>query len=353
MRKPILTPTINHRNFRLCKGKLESLGRMLPPETAILIVGPSHSGKSLLLGYLISSLLEHAFAKADPRHTPIIGFTAQTSREGRTAPKFALHELLEEVGHPFFQPNLLDGGKPTYRPSLRLDETFSLRALKQSLHIANVSLVAADDGHNLVRSKDESFKASLLESFKSLITPRTSLVMCGGYELAEVALAYRAHFASRVIIIHLPRYSDSETDHQEWLIALGEFSRSPLLRLANPDLLVSNSRKLLHECHGVIGLLEKRLVDAQANADARGADLSQQDLDETTPTTAAWDTIHNDIAKGESLLGTKVGAIELPPPPAHTELKATPNKNKKKRSTRLKRGPYERVPRRTQPAVKT
>lgn len=214
-------------------------------------------------------------------------------------------------------------------------------------------MVAGDDAHYLVRSKDESFRSSLLESFKSLVTPRTTLVLCGGYELAEVALAHRAHFATRVILIHLPRYSLDTGGEEEWLVVLAEFSRSPLLRLADPNLLVTNSRALLHDCHGVVGLLEKRLIDAQSNADARGAALSQVDLDETKPTAVAWQTIRNDILAGEALIGTKVGAIELPPESTRKEPKPKQRPRSNKQRTRTNRKPFERTPRRTRPVVKT
>ena len=353
MRKPILTEPLNHRNFALCKERLESLARMLPPESAILIVGPSHCGKSFLLAYFISFLLQSTFANSEPRYKPVIGFTAQTSREGRTAPKFALHELLEDVGHPFFQPHLLDGKESPYRPTIRYDETFCLRALKSALHAANVSVVVADDAHYLVRSKDESFKASLLESFKSLITPRTTLVMCGGYELADVALSHRAHFATRVIMIHLPRYQCTEVDQAEWLGVLGDFSRSPMLRLDDPDLLVSNSAKLLHECHGVVGLLEKRLIDAQALADARDTALSATVLEETRPTMSAWETIRNDIGKGESMLGMKIADVVPPTDLRRNEAVEKKPASRKQESAQTRRAPFERIPRRTQPAVKT
>lgn len=352
MRRPMLTDPLNHRNFNSCKSKLESLGMMLPPECVILIVGPSHCGKSFLLGYFVSFLLKNTFVHANPLHTPVIGFTAQTSREGRTAPKFALHELLEDVGHPFFQPQQIDGSNSLYRPSIRYDETFCLRALKSALHAAHVSAIVADDAHNLVRSKDESFKSSLLESFKSLVTPRTTLIMCGGYELADVALSHRAHFATRIITIHLPRYTDAEADREAWLGVLGAFSASKLLRLDDPDLLVRNSSRLLHECHGTIGIVEKRLIETQVLADARGTAISESLLEETRPLNSAWSTIRNDITKGEELFASKVAddvdlADKIKQGGQDETRKAD---GKSARTTR--RSPFERVPRRTQPDIK-
>ena len=350
MRRPILTDGLNHRNFSQAKAKLEALGRMLPPESVILIVGPSHSGKSFLLGYFVAFLIKQAFANADPRHKPVIGFTALTSREGRTTPKFALHELLEDVGHPFFQPHITEGIASPYRPSIRYDETFCLRALKSALHMANVSAVVGDDAHYLVRSKDENFRSALLESLKSLITPRTTLVLCGGYELADVALAHRAHFATRIFTIHLPRYMATPEDTEEMLEILAAFSRSPRLRLVDPDLLVRNVARFLHECHGTVGLVEKRLIDAQAVADAKNTLLSDDELEQTRPTQSAWSAIRNDIEKGEKLLSSLVTDEVQKVDPAKDETSRQPG-NAGNGKTR--RAPFERVPKRTQPDVRT
>ncbi len=361
MRKPMFGDAINHRNFKICLSQVLRLADLLPPETIILIVGPSHSGKSTLLGYLVAYLLKHVFTKCGPRERPIIGTTAQTSREGRTTPKFVLHELLEEVGHPFLQMAPVFNGNKLYTPALKFDETWSLRALKSALHAAGVRVVLIDDAHYLVRAKDEAFKSSLLESLKSLVTPITTLVLSGGYDLAEVALANRAHLSSRIITVHVPRYGDSEEDLEIWAGIIGNMSESSLISLDHPDLLLTNAEALRYDCHGDIGVLEKRLVKMLVAASAHGTSISADIIAETRPTSVEWNAMRLDIEKGETLLGTTVGVVEISDPEQNEETKTSKpdekgkngkgnqgdTKNKQSKNQR----PFERAPTRTQKAV--
>jgi energy-coupling factor transporter ATP-binding protein EcfA2 len=358
MRKPKLTDVIEHRNFRFCLDVLKGIFRLCPTEAAILLVGPTNGGKSQLLAYLVSFLIHEIYQGAGPNDRSVIGFSAMTTRQGHTTPKFALHELLEDVGHPFFQQEPISTeAAPLYRPAIKTDETFCLRALKGAFHSRNVKVAAVDDAHYLVRTKDEQYKASLLEAMKGVITPQTTLVLAGGYELAQVAMAYRTHFAERLLIVHLPRYGKNKSDTTEWRRVVATMGQSPKLRLRSPNLLTDEADRLRHECHGVVGILEKRLVLAQAFADACRTPISAKVLNQTRPTALQWETTEADIKRGEKLLGTRVELIDVPQSPnsitPSTSAKASGAGKHTKGTWKKGARPFERKPKRTQPAVRT
>lgn len=357
MRKPKLTGMVDHRNFRVCLNELKELFRLGPTEATVLLAGPTHAGKSQLLAYLASFLQTEIFRDADENDRPIIGCSAITTRQGRTAPKYVFQELLEDVGHPFFQIDPLSAGESLYKPAIRADETYSLRALKGAFHSRNVIVVMIDDAHYLVRAKDEEYKASLLEALKGLVTPRTTLLLVGGYELATVALAYRTHFAERLLVVHMPRYGKSKGDRDEWRRVVANFAESKALKFNPPTLLSDVADRLRFESHGVIGILEKRLIRAEAYAVARGERISLKVLNETRPVDVQWRATEADITTGEKLLGTRVGIIDVPmhtAPGASSGEPRPPDTHKRKRGNGIKKPrPFERVPRRALSAVHT
>jgi hypothetical protein len=361
MREPKLTGVIDHRNFRICRDELKELFRLCPTEAAVLLVGPTHCGKSQLLAFLVSFLEQAIYRDAGANDRPVIGLSAMTTREGRTTPKFALHELLEDVGHPFFQIEPFSTAEPLYRPAMRIDETYCLRALKSGLHSRNVRDIMVDDAHYLVRTKDEEFKASLLEALKGLVTPQTTLVLAGGYELASVAMAYRTHFAERLLVVHLPRYGGTRADAAEWRNIVATFARASKLHLVSPNLLSDMADRLRYECHGVVGILEKRLLRAQAYAAARGKRISVEVLDATRPPDVAWQTTEADILSGEKLLGTQVDVHDIPLSPVAPVAESQPSEatkakgNGRTKKTGTVRGmhPFERAPRRALAKVHT
>ena len=363
MREPKLTGVIDHRNFKICRHELKELFRLSPTESVVLLVGPTHCGKSQLLAFLVKFLGEDIYRDAGANDRPVVGLSAMTTREGRTTPKFALHELLEDVGHPFFQIEPISTAEGLYRPAIRTDETYCLRALKGALHARNVLVILVDDAHYLVRTKNEEFRASLLEALKGLVTPRTTLVLAGGYELANVAMAYRTHFAERLLVVHLPRYGKTRADVAEWRNIIAVFTQAMKSYLESPGLLDDRADRLRYECHGVVGILEKRLLRAQAYATARGEQISAKVLHATRPADVTWQATEADIVTGEKLLGTQVDVHDIPrsvnlsAPVPESKSSETPKAREKgqprKKSAARKPRPFERRPKRALPEVRT
>lgn len=299
--KPPLIDYVAHSSLMSCLNQAISFCRIDGGNSLLLIVGPSHAGKSALLSLLSRHLSAEVFSTDSPDYMHVIGATALTSREGRTTPKYIYSTLLEDLQHPLFYTDHLESSAD-YRPNIRFDETFLLRRLRSSMEARDTRFTMLDEGQYLVRAKDADFKASLLESLKSLVTPRSSLIMAGGYELAEVVLSARAHLAARTIVLHLSRYKNSPEDKEQWLAILKAYSVSSCLRLSQPDLLIRNADLLHEQCHGVVGMLEKRLIACKMRSESNDAAIDTAILTATAPSQNAWNTMQVDIAHGEEVL---------------------------------------------------
>ena len=324
--KPPLIDYVGHDTLMDCLNQAISFCRLDGGNSLLLIVGPSHAGKSALLSLLAGYLCTEVFPQQSPDLMHVIGATALTSREGRTTPKYIYSTLLEDLKHPLFYTEHLETPQD-YRPSIRFDETFLLRTLRRSMEVRDTRFTMLDEGQYLARAKDPGFKASLLESMKSLVTPSSSLIMAGGYELAEVVLSARAHLAARTIVLHVGRYKDTPEDKNHWLQILKAYSSSPSLHLSSADLLITHADLLLEQCHGVLGILEKRLIACKMRSEALGVPIDDAILAATTPSQHAWDTMRADIAHGEEVLAAYESSLASAARPTRT----TPKKKSRQR----------------------
>lgn len=340
--KPMFTSVLTHREFICALRQLNAIGRLRPQATIVIVTGPSNAGKSMLLRCFAEFLLNEVFPCVDKNFRPVIGASAQTSRDGRTTPKYMLSELLADLGSPLHDlQKLMSVG---YAAGRYLDETAYLRLLRHGMIACGTEYVLIDEGNFLVRTKDPLYKSSLVESLKGLVSSVTTLVLFGGYELLQAALTHRSHLASRKIVINLGRYKENPDDLSEWRGIIQRMSASPLLSLSDPNLLIDKARPLLVECHGVIGILEKRLIRCIAMAESQGSSITDEIIAATEPTQDEWDTIRNDIASGEKALRPRMreGATNRRPVPDSPQSGGKPKK---------KRGLADRAPKRCRMAT--
>jgi hypothetical protein len=176
-------------------------------------------------------------------------------------------------------------------------------------------------------------------------------------------MAYRTHFAERLLVVHLPRYGKTHADVAEWRKIVAVFTHATKSYLESPGLLDERAERLRCECHGVVGILEKRLLRAQAYAAARGEQISAKVLDATRPADVTWQATEADIVSGEKLLGTQVDVHDIPlsvnlsapvPESKSSEIpKAKGYGQPKKKIAARKLRPFERRPTRALAKVRT
>jgi len=177
------------------------------------------------------------------------------------------------------------------------------------MEVLNCRYVIVDEAQFMVRAKSEEFRASLVESIKSLVSYNRTAVLVGGYEVAKVVLEYREHLASRPTLIHLERYTATDEGLSAWRGILDVFAQSGHLRFATDHLLDNSAERLLEECHGQVGILQHRLVLARTRAAALGEKkITKTILEEVRPAAKQWRTIRSAVELGEAVVSTLVDA---------------------------------------------
>lgn len=301
-RSPKFTVVLAHKVYADCLKKLKQFVRLDRGGTLILITGPSEAGKTELLAFLAAHLMSDVFRDVQGGMLPVIGATALLSRDAKTSPKQLCKALLHDAGHPLYDLGKIAEANH-YRPSRRAAETDVQEDLRHTIRTRETAFVLVDDGQYLVRAKDEEYKADLVESLKSLVTPTSSLVLVGSYELAEIVLSRRSHVAARQVTIHLRPYgAKSPEDRSEWRRILREFNESKELAFESPTTLLAREHQLLLQCHGEVGILEKRLLDCAMSAAAAETRITPKIIDSCSPIQAEWDVVHADIQRGQSIL---------------------------------------------------
>lgn len=302
--KPKLTETLSHLNFELCAREMECFAEFGPGQL-IVVVGPSQVGKSMLLKLFVEFLVRDVYRNVPEGVLPIIGANANLARDGRTAPKYLYEMLLGDAGSPLHatQKVLEAAG---YRPTRVSSEHALLVALTRGLQALKTDYVLADEAQFMVRASSKAFQASLLESLKSLISFQRSAVLVGGYEFAKVLLEYREHLASRPMLIHLERYRSTDEGYTNWLKVLKAFSESRVLEFDHDEILLHLAEELLVECHGVIGILQQRLLRSMARAKATDTRISEKTIRSFRLKKGQWELLRAAIESGEETVNRLV-----------------------------------------------
>jgi len=334
-RKPFFTQTLGLPNFMGPLNELIELARLLPESKIAIVVGPTNAGKTQLLCTLAHFATNEVFRNAPDWTVPVIGAKAFVPDGIRSSPRYLIEKLLEDIGHILFDP----------RKNPRAHSTRSkvaagglVCALEHAMEACRTKLVLIDEGDNLVRAKSDDFKARLLEALKCLTYGGALPVIFGGYELAEAALSIRPHLAARIIPIHVRPYGDSASDRKAWASIVSAMAASSSLKIADPTMVDEMADELLIACHGLIGLLESVLIDAQIKSSGSNKGITRKIILECLPKSVAWAAIDTDVRRGRRLMD------ELFDPAA----KPRPSSVKKSGGTKARR-PFERSPTRTHP----
>jgi hypothetical protein len=334
-RKPLFTDTLGLPNFLGPLNELTELVRLLPESKIGIVVGPTNAGKTQLLCALAQFAINEVFRNVPDWMVPVIGAKAFVPDGIRSSPRYLIERLLEDIGHILFDPR-----KNPRAHSLRSKVAAGglICALEHAMQACGTRLVLVDEGDNLVRAKSDDFKARLLEALKCLTYGGALPIIFGGYELAEVALSIRPHLAARIIPIHVRPYGKSLSDRRAWASIVSAMAASSYLKIPDPTLLTEMADELLVACHGLIGLLESVLIDAQIKSSICDKGISRKLILDSPPRSVAWAAIDLDVRRGKRVMD------EFFDPAAKQKASAV----KKGADTKTKR-PFERSPTRTHP----
>jgi hypothetical protein len=337
--QPPFSGALDHRKFNIPLKKIQAFMEFLPQAAVVFLVGPSHVGKSLILKYGVRHMRAKVFPGVAENVRPVFGASAMVSRDARTTPKYLLEELLFDLGNPFFDPLARNHGPAKVDNS----ETTMLRTLRHGMVAMGTRVVLVDEGDYLVRAKDEHFRSLLIEAIKCLVTPLTTVFIAGGYDLLDTVLKGRAHICTRKLFVHVEPYGDSKNDAREWQTIVSSMTRSERFSKQSAAAVRTCADRLRYESHGIIGVLEKRLMAMLADAQAHESEIDQDIIDLSEPTQDEWSTIRLDIVRGAELMqhvGAD-GAMRAAPGPPKASIKSP-----KKPSKKTSRAPFTRSPKR-------
>lgn len=315
--RPSLTGVLSHRNFAAADKFLKTFCGNVSGGNIIAIIGPSNSGKTLLLHRLATHLREVVFKDAAPDAIPILGAFVMPSNDTRVTPKYVIQMLLSDAGHPLYDPVKLS--LSGYRGSSSNNtETDHLKRLRNLFSISRVEFVMLDDAQSIARTNNKDFGAMLLEALKVLSGPGQNLVFTGGYELLGPLLAYRSHLAARVTIVHLSPYQGKE-DYGAWQGIIKTIEKQNSHGLGENGALRTCSEELYVQCHGCFGLLEKHLQQVIAYAASCGSSITAEMIRSVKPMQAQWTTINTDIVLGKEALAQVPDVIDVITPGVRSE----------------------------------
>ncbi|MCU1156860.1 AAA family ATPase [Stenotrophomonas maltophilia] len=345
--KPRLFGVVRHRNFIATELFLRTFCENIGGGNIIAIIGPSNCGKSLLLLRLAKYLREVVFREARPESTPIIGAFVLPSNDSRVTPKYVIQMLLGDAGHPLYDPVKLEQSR--YRGTAgSKTEAHYLKLLRNLFSVSRIEFVLLDDAQSIARTKSEEFGATLLEALKVLSGPGQNLILTGGYELLGPLLAHRAHLAARVTIVHLSPY-EGEADYGAWQSIIKAIEKANPHGIGETGALRACSRELYIQCHGCIGILEKRLQQVTAYAAACNQSITAEMIRAVKPAQAEWSTVAKDIELGKAALAQVPDAITPRAPCFDAEHEDARSAKRTERTTASSSSPHKKQPAKSRP----
>lgn len=301
----IKTEQIAHRNWTTSLSESFSNLVASAPGEVLSITGPSRVGKTKLISEL-STLLIGKKDLLDNGSRPIIKvFATNSVKNNFFDSKDFYIRTLEAIEHPFYGLNAANDpyGVERYKKLDRVSEATLRRALEVAIEVCNSKYFVIDEIQHVLRFYGGINAASaFLNSLKSLAQEKgIILVLVGAYPILD-ALKLSPHMLGREHLVHFPRYRETRED-------LKIFNQ--ILTFYSEFLHLPDGMKTLHPWNeflfygslGCIGLLEKWLRSALANALAKGDTiLKLRHFEETVRSEEKLTSIEEEILIGEEAL---------------------------------------------------
>lgn len=276
---------------RMCKNACDGM--------VLALVGPPQAGKSTIFEQIVADISRN-YSKCAEGSIPLVHVQIQSVEEGRVKGKWLSLMLLKALRHPVYMHIGELDELEHYIPSRKQDEGSFRSATEAALAARNTKRVALDEAHLLTRTKKGEFRGHILESLKSLAAINRTLLLCGGYDLANEGLFDHPHFAGRTIVVDMGGYTDSPAHREEWVRILKHFSQ--YLHLEPSGLLLDLADVMLLAANGVFGLVEKWLWACKQYSEATHRPITIDVIRSFAPPFREQKRIAEDIRCGKEAL---------------------------------------------------
>jgi energy-coupling factor transporter ATP-binding protein EcfA2 len=283
----------------------------VPPNSLILVLGPTGVGKTTLRAKIEQVLTSEMFPSlsADAGRIPVVSVECVAPEAGSFSWRDHFRRLLLQMEEPLVDYKI-DPAAPVrvakmivrFTPSEKAIGAEYQHAVERALAFRRPAAVLIDEAQHLAKMGSGRRLADQLDVIKSLANrTKTVHVLFGTYEL----LAFRnlsAQLSRRSIDIHFPRYRlVNPQDAKAFRTVLRSFEKQ--LPLREPPNLVNEWEYLYERSVGCIGILKDWLMRALVSASRRDSgSLTRKDLEAHAPSVAQCDKMLSEALDGEARL---------------------------------------------------
>lgn len=296
---PLFTNLYVHRYLKLVADFLCARVVGAPPENIVVLVGPSHAGKSSAVKLLKRFLKDRYAAElaADPSFVPFASAELIWERKVGLSFKDLYTELLiscSEVVSPLRAVGALSRSDPT--ADVR-------RRLRCVLRTRRTKAVFLDEGQQLVAGTNAKTALENLRAVKNLaVLVRIPIFISTTYELLEYVIQ-SAEIEARLTIVHLPPYGCDPREDAYFKDAVKWAERKLQARYLNFSFGADRINTMRDLCGGRIGTLMRWLATAEGDAGtSNGSDLLRA-LEINQPPVGRAARFSADDLLGKTLLG--------------------------------------------------
>ena len=283
--------TLAHPQLVEAKDQLMAAIQESPPNSLVMVFGPTGVGKTTLLAKIEQTLTQSLLAtlQTDRGRIPVVSVEAVAPESGNFNWRDQFKRTLLRMEEPLVGsklPQLIsrNGGDELYaRLNARTPGAEYRYAVEQALRYRRPLAVLIDEAQHLVKLTSGRKLLDQLDVIKSIANlTGTVHVLFGTYDL----LAFHnlnGQLSRRSVEIHFRRYrADQEDDRRGFVNTVHSFARR--LPFPEPPDLATNWEYLYERSIGCVGVLKDWLVRGLAHALKQGkTSLSRADLEPPFP----------------------------------------------------------------------
>jgi energy-coupling factor transporter ATP-binding protein EcfA2 len=311
--------TMAHPRLVSARDSLVNAIHEVPPNTLIVLLGPTGVGKTTLRAKIEQLLAAEMLStlELDPGRLPSVSVECIAPESGNFSWRDHFRRLLLQMDEPLVDYKINPAapvriGDGAVMPSARAVGAEYHHAVERALAFRRPAAVLIDEAQHLSKMGSGRRLSDQLDVLKSLANrTRTVHVLIGTYEL----LAFRnlsAQLSRRSVDIHFPRY---RTDNAEDLKAFQTILRSleQQLPLSEPPNLLDDWEYMYERSIGCVGILKDWLMRTLISVLRRDAGvLTHKDLQAHALSVAQCDKMLSEALEGErSLEESTIGRNRL------------------------------------------